>query len=436
MDVSVILPVVNEAANLRILIPKLTALLDRERLTHEIVVVDGGSSDGTRETAESLGARVVAERRRGYAGALETGFAEARGDYILTLDADQSHDPDFVVKMWRARERGDIVIASRYARGGVAYAPFVRRASSWLLNSVLRRMLSMPVRDLSSGYRLYRRDTLANLDLCSTNFEVLEEILVKAYARGFIIVEVPFTYFPRGAGRSHAKLLSFGWKIMRSSVNLWKIRNSLASADYDERAFYSVIPIQRFWHRRRHHITVSWARGAGRVLDAGCGSSLIVQSLNNAIGMDFNFAKLRFLRRYGMPLVNASAFALPFKDSSFDCLISSQVIEHIPFDESLFAEMRRVLRVGGTLILGTPDYATVGWRIIEPVYGFLMPGGYKDEHITHYTMESLTEILLRHGIAIEEAAYVARSELILRCRKLDLKDRARAGAPSPASSAA
>ncbi|WP_333650323.1 glycosyltransferase family 2 protein, partial [Candidatus Binatus sp.] len=95
MDVSVILPVVNEAENLRTLIPRLIALLDRERLTHEIVVVDGGSSDGTRETAEALGARVVAERRRGYAGAMETGFAEARGDYLLTLDADQSHDPDF-----------------------------------------------------------------------------------------------------------------------------------------------------------------------------------------------------------------------------------------------------------------------------------------------------------------------------------------------------
>jgi glycosyltransferase involved in cell wall biosynthesis len=132
------LPVVNEDANLRVLIPKLTALLDRERLTHEIVVMAGGSTDGTRETAESLGGRVVAERRRGYAGALGTGFAEARGDYVLTIDADQSHDPDFIAKMWRARERGDIVIASRYARGGVAYATFVRRATSWLLNAMLR----------------------------------------------------------------------------------------------------------------------------------------------------------------------------------------------------------------------------------------------------------------------------------------------------------
>ena len=436
MDISVILPVVNEAENLSALIPRLIALLDRERLTYEIVVVDGASSDGTRETAEALGARVFAERRRGYAGALETGIAEARGDYVLTLDADQSHDPDFIVKMWRARTRADVVVASRYALGGVAYSGFVRRFTSWLLNATLRRMLSMPVRDMSSGFRLYRREVLASLELTATNFEVLEEILVKAYASGFSIVEVPFTYFPRGAGRSHAKLFSFGWKILRGSLPLWKIRNSLKSADYDERAFYSLIPPQRYWQRRRHRITVLWARGAGRVLDAGCGSSLIVQSLNNVIGMDYNYAKLRFLRRYEIPLVNGSAFALPFKDGSFDCVISSQVIEHIAYDESIFSEMCRVLRSGGMLILGTPDYATIGWRIIEPIYGFLMPGGYKDEHITHYTLERLRQILARHGIVIEETAYIVRSELILRCRKVELEDGARIDVTAAASTAA
>src|SRR5208337_2843336 len=229
MDISVILPVANEAENLRTLLPRLAALLDREHITHEIVVIDGNSTDGTRETAAALGARVVMERQRGYAGALETGIAEARGDYVLTLDADQSHDPDFIVKMWRARTRADIVVASRYALGGVAYSDFVRRTTSWLLNNVLRRILSMPVRDMSSGYRLYRREVLANLELTSSNFEVLEEILVKAYDSGFSVVEVPFTYFPRGAGRSHAKVVSFGWKILHSSLPLWKIRNSLAS---------------------------------------------------------------------------------------------------------------------------------------------------------------------------------------------------------------
>src|SRR6202044_4099898 len=117
MDISVILPVANEAENLKALLPRLTALLDREHITHEIVVIDGNSTDGTRETAAALGARVVMERRRGYAGAMETGIAEARGDYLLTLDADQSHDPDFVLKMWRGGGRARNLVASRPPAG-------------------------------------------------------------------------------------------------------------------------------------------------------------------------------------------------------------------------------------------------------------------------------------------------------------------------------
>jgi glycosyltransferase involved in cell wall biosynthesis len=421
VDISVVLPVMNERENVSELLPRLKSILEREKLTYEILVIDGNSSDGTREVAESHGARVLPERKRGYAGALTTGLAEATGDYILTLDADLSHEPDFVTKMWRARTRADIVIASRYTRGGVAYSGFFRKKLSDFLNFGLRRMLSMPVGDLSSGFRLYRREAVQeDLELDSQNFEIQEEILVKAYARGYSVTEVPFVYFPRGSGRSHARVFRFGVDLFKSAIKLWKIRNSLNSADYDERAFYSIIPIQRYWQRRRHSIVLLWARGHQRILDAGCGSSIIIQTLNNAIGMDFNFPKLRFMSRYGIPLVRGSAFALPFKDNSFDCLISSEVIEHIAFDDSLFTEMRRVLRPDGTLILGTPDYATLGWRIIEPVYGFLIPGGYHDEHITRYTKSTLTDILKRHGFEVEGTAYVGRSEMILKCRKKQL----------------
>jgi dolichol-phosphate mannosyltransferase len=417
MDLSVILPVVNESDNLRQLLPRLRAVMERERLSFEIIVVDGGSSDGTPQTAVELGARAVAERRPGYAGALETGFSEARGDYVLTLDADLSHEPAFAAKLWRARTEADIVIASRYVRGGTAYAGAARIWLSRMLNLWMRRLLSIPVRDLSSGFRLYRREALQNLKLEARNFEAIEEALVKAYAEGFSVVEVPFTYFPRESGRSHARLIRFGLDLMRSSLSLWKLRNSIHSADYDERAFYSLIPVQRYWQRRRHRIAISWARGADRVLDIGCGSSVIIQSLNNAVGMDLSMGKLRFLRRRGIELVRGSAFALPFRDATFECVITSQVIEHIPFDEVLFREIDRVLRPGGRLIIGTPDYATLGWQIIEPVYGALLPGGYRDEHITHYTRESLTSILMNHGFIHEETAYIARSELIMRLRK-------------------
>lgn len=417
IDVSVILPVMNEGENLRVLLPRMRALLERERLAYEIIVVDGGSTDGTPAIAEAHGARAVTERRRGYAGALETGFAEARGDYLLTLDADMSHEPAFVAKMWRARTRADIVIASRYTRGGVAYTGVGRNLLSHLLNLAMRGALSLPVRDMSSGFRLYRREAIADLKLTSRNFEVLEEILVKAYAAGFSVHEVPFTYFPRDAGRSHARLIRFGINLTQAAITLWPLRNSFATADYDERAFYSLIPLQRYWQRRRHRIITFWARGASRILDLGCGSSMIIQSLNDAIGMELSMAKARFLNRRGVPIVRGSAFALPFRDASCDCVISSQVIEHIAQDNVLFTEMWRVLEPGGTLLIGTPDYATRAWRTIEPIYGLLKPGGYRDDHISHYTRASLSEILMRQGFVHEETGYVLGAELIMRWRK-------------------
>jgi dolichol-phosphate mannosyltransferase len=417
MDLSIVLPVVNECENLRQLLPRLHAVMQRERLSFETIVVDGGSIDGTLDTAAALGARPITERRRGYAGALETGFAEARGNYVLTLDADLSHEPAFAAKLWRARNQADIVIASRYARGGAAYTSAIRNWLSRLLNLWMRRVLSMPVRDLSSGFRLYRRQALQDLKLEARNFEVIEEVLVKAYAEGYSILEIPFTYFPRESGRSHARLMRFGIDLMRASGSLWKLRNSIGSADYDERAFYSFIPVQRYWQRRRHRIATAWARGAERVLDVGCGSSVIIQSLNNAVGLDFSMGKLRFLRRRGIPLLRGTAFALPFRDASFDCIISSQVIEHIRYDEVLFTEVHRVLQPGGRLIIGTPDYATLEWQVIEPLYAILLPGGYRDEHITHYTRESLTAILVGIGFVHEETAYIGGSELIMRFRK-------------------
>jgi dolichol-phosphate mannosyltransferase len=436
MDISVILPVVNERDNLRVLIPRLQALLEREKLTYEIVVIDGNSTDGTREAAESLGARVVGERRRGYAGALETGFAEARGDFLLTLDADLSHDPDFVPKMWRARDRADIVIASRYVRGGVAYSGWIRRSTSWVLNIALSRMLALPVLDVSSGFRLYRREAVQGLELESRNFEVQEEVLVRAYARGFSLAEVPFVYFPRGAGRSHARLLSFGMDIARCALRMRKLRNLPDAADYDERAFYSLAPAERRRNRRRHEITVSWARGCGRILAVGCGSSLIVQSLNYAIGMDANLAKLRYLRRQGMPLVQGKAAALPFRAGAFDCLICSDVAGQPPSGESLFAEMRRVLRLGGTLIVGALNFAPPEASAAQTRNPHAATGVRKDRGAADLTRQRLTEAMMHDGFAVEEVAYPAKSEMIMRCRKIELRERTRAGVAAEASSAA
>lgn len=417
VNLTVLLPVLNERENLTVLLPRLARVLDRLGCTSEVLVVDGGSHDGTADAAAELGARVLVQREPGYGGALREGFAAATGEFVLTLDADLSHDPDFIIKMWRARHHADLVIASRYTKGGVAFMPWERRILSGVLNRFFASGLGLPVRDMSSGFRLHRRAALGLLQLQGRNFEIIEEVLVKAYAAGARVVELPFTYFPRHRGSSHARIVRFGVDLLKAFARLWALRNSIESADYDERAFYSRIPLQRYWQRERHRIITTMARGQGRVLDVGCGSSVILQSLNDAVGLDLNRGKLRYMRRYAVPLVQGSVVALPVRTASIDCVVCSQVIEHIPDDPAIFEELTRVLRPGGLLILGTPDYATLGWRVIEPLYGLAAPGGYKDEHITHYTFASLCTRAEQYGYELVEAAYVCRSELIMTLRK-------------------
>ncbi len=419
IDLSVLIPVLNERDNLVALLPRLHRVLAQLGCTYEVVVVDGGSADGTVEAAEGLGARVLVQRAPGYGGALREGFTAASGAYVLTLDADLSHDPDFIVKLWRARERADVIIASRYVKGGVAYMPLNRKLLSRVLNRFFALGLGLPVRDMSSGFRLYRASVFAGLRLQGRNFDILEEVLVKAYSEGWRVVEIPFTYYPRDAGSSHARVVAFGLDLLRAFARLWGLRNSLESADYDERAFYSRIPVQRYWQRQRHRIITAMARGAGRTLDVGCGSSVILQSLNDAIGIDILANKLRYMRQYGVPLVRGSILALPIRDASVDCVVCSQVMEHLPADQTVFPELLRVLRPGGLLIVGTPDYDTVGWRTIEPLYRMVVSSRYQNAPITHYTRASLAELAARYGLTMVERAYVLRSELIVAMRKAE-----------------
>jgi SAM-dependent methyltransferase len=348
---------------------------------------------------------------------LRAGFRQARGAYIITVDPDVAGPLTLIRDLWSHRCAGEIVIASRYLPASRHEMSRLRTAGSTVLNATFRRGLSLGIRDVSSALRLYRADVVKTLSLEADDYDILEEVLVRAYAAGWRVIEIPFSYAPNPAlpTKAHAKLAT---AYARTFWALWKLRNSIAAADYDYRAHDSPIPLQRFWQRSRYRFITELIAGEGAVLDVGCGSSHIIGALPRcSVALDILPNKLRFARRFQVPLVRGSGFMLPFPDASFPCVLCSQVIEHVPMVPSMIDELTRVLKPGGRLVLGTPDYDRWEWVYIEKAYGFFAPGGYADEHISHYTRKGLLEEFARRGFTHEATRYILRGELILAFRK-------------------
>jgi len=179
-EVAVVIPCLNEASNLNLLLPQIRDVLRQTGIPAEVWIVDGGSTDGTPEAAVRGGAHVLRQRGAGYGGALKTAFEDIDATYLITLDADLSHHPAILKYLYEMRERAEIVIASRYVAQGHAEMPLSRKLLSRLLNGVFRRILDLEVRDLSSGFRLYHRKAVSALRLEFSTYAVLQEILVKA----------------------------------------------------------------------------------------------------------------------------------------------------------------------------------------------------------------------------------------------------------------
>src|SRR5437588_1540666 len=312
-DLSIVIPAIDERENLELLIPAIREIITTLEISAEIIVVDGGSNDGTVEASERRGARVIRQQERGYGGALLAGFAAARAPYLLTMDADLSHRPSFITEMWNSRTKAHVLIASRYVPHGHAEMTLFRRVLSKVLNYTYARILSLPFKDLSSGFRMYRSDVLGTFTLRARDFDALEEILIRVYAEGWNILELPFHYMTRGTGRSHAKLLKFGWAYLKTLGRMWRLRNSVESADYDFRAFDSPIWLQRYWQRTRHRIVLGYLDGRAGVVDVGCGSSRILLDLADAVGIDILQSKLRWLRPRHRRLLRASGDRLPLR---------------------------------------------------------------------------------------------------------------------------
>jgi glycosyltransferase involved in cell wall biosynthesis len=218
-ELSVVMPCLNEAHTIGTCIRKAQASFKRIGIAGEVVVADNGSTDGSREIAEELGARVVPVEQRGYGAALTGGIAAARGRWVIMGDADDSYDfanlEPFVQQL---RNGYDLVAGNRF-KGGIREGamPWLhRRLGNPVLSLVGRRLYGTPCGDIYCGLRGFDREKVAALDIRSSGMEFAIEMIVKATMMGLKVTEVPTTLSPDAEGREpHLNTWRDGWRSIR-----------------------------------------------------------------------------------------------------------------------------------------------------------------------------------------------------------------------------
>jgi hypothetical protein len=218
LDVSVVMPCLNEAESVGSCVAKAFEGIRLAGLVGEVVVVDNGSWDGSGDIARKAGARVVEQPQRGYGNAYRKGFAEARGRIVVMGDSDDSYDftklADLIAPI--QTDGADYVLGSRF-RGEIQPGAMTwshRYIGNPVLTGTLNVLFGLKSSDVHSGLRAFRRESLDQLGLRSHGMELASEIVVKAARAELKVAEVPIVYHPR-TGFSKLNTFRDGWRHLR-----------------------------------------------------------------------------------------------------------------------------------------------------------------------------------------------------------------------------
>ena len=216
MELTILMPCLNEAKTLKTCISKANSFLINNNIDGEVLIADNGSTDGSQEIAINTGARVVNVPEKGYGAALIGGCEAAYGKYVIMGDSDDSYDfsnlMPFVEKL---REGYDLVMGNRF-KGGIekgAMPPLHKYLGNPVLSTIGRILYKSPIKDFHCGLRGYNRESILSLNLHTTGMEYASEMVVQATLHKLKICEVPTTLKKDGRDRPpHLKSWSDGWR--------------------------------------------------------------------------------------------------------------------------------------------------------------------------------------------------------------------------------
>lgn len=251
--VSVVIPALNEARNLPSILP------DVDKVAHEVILVDGHSTDGTVDVARSIlpDINVVFQTGKGKGDALRCGFAACTGDIIIMIDADGSTDPMEIPCFIEALVAGaDMAKGSRCLEsGGSTDITWMRWLGNRALNALVSRIFQSTFTDLCYGYIAFWRDCLEFFDVDCQGFEVEAQIILRARKANLRIAEVPSYEYSRIHGTSHLNTFRDGWRVLKMIASEW-------------RSGFTTIktPGMHYIARQSHSHTQAWATSRASTL--------------------------------------------------------------------------------------------------------------------------------------------------------------------------
>ncbi len=410
MKLSVVMPAYNEEKTIREIVRRVLAV----PLEKEIVIVDDGSTDGTREILRELdgrdGVRVVFQPfNQGKGAAVSAGFRHAAGDVVIVQDADLEYDPMEYPKLLAPIEQGhaDVVYGSRFLGGGarrVLY--FWHTVGNRFLTLVSNMFTNLNLTDMETCYKMFRREVVASMTIESRRFGIEPEITAKVARRGYRIYEVPISYY----GRTYEEGKKIGWKDAVSA--LWTIvRHSVREAEDPKNVGHVTLARMGKLDAYNRWLAARFARALGsRVLEIGAGFGNMTRHLRGrelVVASDLDKVALEYLRgafredasvrvaSYRFPLADAEETDI--RALSIDTVVCLNVLEHIQEDTATLSDLFGLLQPGGRLILIVPA--------LRSLYGTL------DEHLHHvrrYEKAELEDKVRGAGFTLEDVRFLNR----------------------------
>jgi glycosyltransferase involved in cell wall biosynthesis len=408
LRLSVLIPVYNERFLIRDLLQRVLAVKVPGISEMEVVVVDDGSIDGTRELLRDLARTekriryIEHETNQGKGAAVRTAIGAATGDLIVFQDADLEYDPKDYARLVRPffEDGADVVYGSRFLpsdRRRVVY--FRHMVGNRFLTFLSNCFTDLNLTDMETCYKMFRGPLLKSIPIRSNDFAMEPEITAKVAKRECRIFEVPISYL----GRSDREGKKIGWRdgfrALRAMVKYWVVDDMYAEDAYGSHILHRLEHAQRFnrWMSERIQSYVG-----ARVLEIGAGIGNITEWLlprDLYVASDINPHYLAYLRNMsvGRPYLEVECVDVEdpacFEKSKarFDTIVCLNVLEHLQDPDRALRNMAGALEKGGRLLLYVPQHQGLYSSLDEVLH-----------HRCRYSKKALSEELAGAGFDVEE----------------------------------